>query len=96
MSRFYARGFFLVVGRAALGASTRIPRYSKFRLNVAQPSASGRFRATASRLKAVERYGDVLVLAQGKVVEKPVDAGLPQFTWEEFSAMYDARVISSE
>ena len=50
----------------------------------------------SSRLKALERYGDVLSLAQGKVVEKPVDAGLPQFTWEELSAMYDARVISSE
>jgi len=50
----------------------------------------------ASRLKAVERYSDVLVLAQGKVVEKPVDAGLPQCTWEEFKAMYDARKTSSE
>jgi len=46
--------------------------------------------------KTWERYGDVLVLAPGKVVEKPVNAGLPQFTWEEFSVMDDTRIISSQ
>ena len=49
-----------------------------------------------SRLKAVERYGDVLALAQGKLVEKPVDEGCPQqFTWEEFSAMYARRRVET-
>jgi transposase-like protein len=37
-----------------------------------------------TRLKAVERYGDVIALAQGKVVEKPVEAKTT-FTWEEFT-----------
>jgi len=49
-----------------------------------------------SRLRAVERYGEVLVLAQGKVVEKPVHAGIPSLTWDEYVAMYNARTISSE
>jgi len=44
----------------------------------------------------VERYCDVLALAQGKVVKKPpVDAGSLHFTWEEFSAMYARRQVET-
>jgi hypothetical protein len=49
-----------------------------------------------SRLKAVERYGDVVELAQGKVAEKAVNTGTPQFTFEEFTAMYRSRKITTD
>lgn len=48
-----------------------------------------------ARLKAVERYGELLNLAQGKVVEKPVEAET-KWTWEEFTAMYNARQIRAQ
>jgi hypothetical protein len=35
----------------------------------------------------------VLELAQGKIAEKPVDTGeMPQYTWEELTVLYNARV----
>jgi hypothetical protein len=50
-----------------------------------------------SRLRAVERYGDVLELAQGKLPEKTEEeAGPPQWTWEEFCQMYNARKKTAE
>ena len=45
-----------------------------------------------SRLKGVERYGEVLELAQGRIAEKPADTGMPQYTWEELTVLYDARI----
>jgi len=48
-----------------------------------------------TRLKAVERYGDVLELAQGKVQEKPAEADRT-WTWEEITAIYKARKLSAE
>jgi hypothetical protein len=45
-----------------------------------------------SRLRAVERYGEVLELAQGKLQEtKTGDNARPQLTWEEYVRMYNAR-----
>jgi hypothetical protein len=48
-----------------------------------------------TRLKAVERYSDVLALAQGKVVEKPVDEGGLQVPWEEFELIYSRRPVET-
>jgi hypothetical protein len=47
-----------------------------------------------TRLKAVERYGDVMELAHGKVVEKPIEE--VQLTWEEITEMYKARKMSAQ
>jgi hypothetical protein len=46
-----------------------------------------------SRLRAVERYVDLVELAQGKLPEKTVDDGaLPQYTWEEYVRLYETRI----
>jgi hypothetical protein len=40
----------------------------------------------------VERYGAVMELAQGKLPEKTEDdTAVPQYTWEEFVALYATR-----
>jgi hypothetical protein len=45
-----------------------------------------------SRLRAVERYGAVMELAQGKLPPDTVDdKAMPQYTWEEFVALYATR-----
>jgi len=43
-----------------------------------------------SRLKAVEQYGELLFLAQGKLVDPP-EQEQRQMSWEEFCVMYHAR-----
>lgn len=47
------------------------------------------------RLRAVERYGELLEYAQGKPTE---DAGstTPQLTWEEFVVMYRKGTLSGD
>ena len=47
------------------------------------------------RLLAVQRYGDLVELAQGKVTETE-ERGAVQFTWEEFRAMYEKRTTTHE
>jgi hypothetical protein len=47
-----------------------------------------------SRLRGVERFRDLLDLAQGgKPPELPEQTGTPQYTWEEFVALYARRII---
>ncbi len=47
-----------------------------------------------TRLRAVERYADLLGLAQGKKTED-LDANRPLVTWEEFIVLYRARGTSN-
>jgi len=49
----------------------------------------------ATRLKAVERYGDVLAMAQGKAPETTAEVKT-QFTWEEFQILYQSRRTNIE
>jgi hypothetical protein len=50
-----------------------------------------------SRLRAVERYREVAELAQGKLPEKSADDNaMPQYTWEEFVALYATRIQTED
>lgn len=48
-----------------------------------------------TRLKAVERYGELLSLAQGKLAAEQEVQEKQTFTWEEFEVMYYARRAKS-
>jgi hypothetical protein len=45
------------------------------------------------RLRAVERYGDLIALAQGKPQEKTGEGA--QVTWEQFTLMYEKRTVTT-
>jgi hypothetical protein len=47
-----------------------------------------------TRLRAVERYADLMQLAQGKKTED-LDANRPMVTWEEFIVLYHSRGSSN-
>jgi hypothetical protein len=47
-----------------------------------------------ARLRAVERYGELLTLAQGKVQEAQAEE-TTQFTWEEITTLYRSRKLTS-
>jgi hypothetical protein len=49
------------------------------------------------RMRAVERYGDLLTMAQGKPPEPKTTEvdGIPQLTWEEFTLLYQSRRVTA-
>jgi len=51
-----------------------------------------------ARLKAVERYADLMEMAQGGKPETktPGAGGTPSYTWEEFTLLYQSRRIQTD